>query len=167
MKLGSAVRIAIVSALAVTSCDKSTAQPTTPPADDSVVGSEAGEAPTDEASAADASWGEMSFDQRKSFMAKKVLPQMKTAFSSHDADLFKGFKCDTCHGDDDSFAMPNEGMYPLSADDPLASGMEYDEKITRFMSEEIVPQMAELLGKEPWSPENPEGVGCFTCHPAE
>jgi hypothetical protein len=166
MNLGSAVPIALFSVLAVMSCDKSTAQPSTPPADgDALAGSDA----ADSSSAEDAelSWKEMSFDQRKSYMAKKVMPAMKTAFSAHDAELFKGFKCETCHGDDKTFAMPNEGIYPLSANDPVAGAMDYDEKITRFMVEEVVPQMSALLPTESWAAQDQVAAACFACHPSE
>jgi hypothetical protein len=151
--------------LALVSCDKST-QPTTPPPDEAAVGDD-GAGATETEAQGDVPWAQMTFDQRKSYMGKHVFPKMKASFSSHDAALFKGFKCETCHGDDKTYKMPNEGIYPLSGSDPLTAAMEYDEKVTRFMIDEVVPQMAELLGTVPWSPENQDGLGCFACHPSE
>jgi hypothetical protein len=165
MKLGFSVPFVMASVLAFASCDKSSTQPTTPPPDGDAITSDAGADDGEETG--DVPWAQMSFDQRKKYMAKKVLPAMKTAFSGHDADLFKGFKCETCHGDDETYAMPNAGIYPLDPNDPIAGAMEYDEKVTKFMIDEIVPQMAELIGTEPVSADNPDGMGCMSCHPAE
>lgn len=171
MNLGTSTRsIALLATLALGSCDKSSTQPTTPPAGDALVSDDGGEAVADDEGGAEVSWAQMSFDERKAYMGKQVFPKMKATFAAHDAELFKGFKCETCHGDDmkeKSFAMPNDGIYPLSASDPLTGAMEYDEEVTRFMVDEVVPQMAAMLGTEPWSPENQDGLGCFACHPAE
>ena len=164
MKLGFVLSLSLPCTFALASCDKST-QPTTPPPAEAVATQET---PADtQEDTGDVPWAQMSFDQRKKFMSKHVFPQMKTSFANYDAQLFKGFKCETCHGDDKTFAMPNEGIYALPANDPITSALEYDEKMTRFMIDDIVPQMAEMLGTTTWSPETPDGVGCFTCHPTE
>lgn len=173
--------IALLPVLATSSCDKTGTTPTTPPASDE--GGAADAATTEEATgdeqtadaiepgAPDVAWTDKTFKQRQEFMGVYVFPKMKETFQSHDAELFKGFKCQTCHGDDMDavkFAMPNEGIYPLSKDDPIGAAKEYDEKMTAFMVNQVVPQMAELMDAT-WDPDDqgPESFGCFSCHPAQ
>ena len=33
-----------------------------------------------------------------------------------------------------------------------------------FMEKVVKPEVAELTGNPEWSPQNPKGVGCYTCH---
>jgi hypothetical protein len=98
------------------------------------------------------------------FMGIEVLPAMKTMFKNYDENTYKQFKCQTCHGDDMNevkYKMPSDAIYALNPADPVKGAMEYDEKITKFMVDEVVPKMSELLG------EPTEGPGCMQCHPAE
>jgi hypothetical protein len=115
-------------------------------------------------------WAEKSFKQRQEYMGIEVLPKMKSIFQAHDATGFGTFKCQTCHGNDmtaKKFKMPNDGIYPLNPTDPVKGAKEYDEKMTKFMLEQVEPQMAELLGEKVMSKENPNGFGCLRCHPSE
>jgi hypothetical protein len=115
-------------------------------------------------------WAEKTFEQRKVYMGVYVFPKMKEGFQGHDAEVFKDFKCQTCHGDDmedKNFEMPNEAIYPLPKDDPIKAAKEYDEKMAAFMQDQVVPQMAELLDMQPMSADNPDGLGCFSCHPTK
>lgn len=111
-------------------------------------------------------WAAKDRKQRTEFMGLYVFPRMKDAFQGHDAKAFAEFRCQTCHGDDFErsevdFKMPND-LYPLPAADPVTAAKEYDAEVTAFMVEQVVPQMAELLGKEPG-----KEFGCLNCHPSE
>ena len=120
--------------------------------------------------APDVKWADKTFQQRKEWMGIKVYPAMKALFKEHDEAQFKGFKCETCHGDDmkeKNFAMPTDSIYPLPKDDPITAAMEYDEAVTKFMMEHVVPETAALLDMEPYNPETQQGFGCFGCHPTE
>lgn len=120
--------------------------------------------------APDVAWADKTFQQKKEWMGIEVLPKMKAAFKAYDEAQFKGFGCDTCHGEDGkdkNYEMPNDGIYPLPKDDPIKAAMEYDEKVTKFMMDEVTPQTAALLNMEVYNPETGQGFGCFGCHPME
>lgn len=149
------------------------AEPTdtaTPPADDATADAPADTADDTEPGAPNVKWADKSFDQRKEWMGIEVLPKMKALFKEHDEAQFKGFNCKTCHGDDlkeRNYEMPTDSIYPLPKDDPITAAMEYDEAVTKFMMERVVPETAALLDMEPYNPETGQGFGCFGCHPAE
>ncbi|MCH9685210.1 MAG: hypothetical protein K0V04_27490 [Deltaproteobacteria bacterium] len=165
--------------LAAAACEKS-GEPSNPPADggntettpaadggtEAADGGETATAP----GAPDVKWADKSFQQRKEWMGIEVLPKMKGLFQEYDNAQFKGFGCDTCHGDDGKdkeYKMPSDAIYPLPKADPITAAMEYDEAVTKFMMERVVPETAALLDMEPYNPETGEGFGCFGCHPAE
>lgn len=159
-------------AAALGGCDKPPeATPTETPATPATPETPEAEAPapeaeTPETAAADKTWSDMNFDEKKKFMATEYYPAMKDAFQGHDGEHYAKFTCNTCHGDNAKevgFELPND-LIPLSADDPIASGNDMDEETTKFMMEVVVPKTAELMDRPTWSPDTPKGVGCFTCH---
>lgn len=161
--------------LASAGCEK-TSQPTTPPpANDSgaVPATDDGavaEAEDTEPGAPGVAWADKTFDQKKTWMGVEVFPTMKASFQAHDGNAFKKFTCDTCHGEDgkaNGYKMPSDSIYPLDPKDPVTGAMEYDEEITQYMIDKVVPEMVGMLeGVEAYSPENPTGFGCMSCHPA-
>lgn len=111
-------------------------------------------------------WANKDRKQRMEYMGIVVLPAMKKVFQGYDATGFAQFKCDTCHGKDPkakNYEMPSDSIYPLEKADPIKAAMEYDEKMTKFMIEQVTPKMAELLEDKSITAE--KGAGCFTCHP--
>ncbi|HVK75776.1 MAG TPA: hypothetical protein VM734_20740 [Kofleriaceae bacterium] len=104
---------------------------------------------------------------RAKFMGKVVMPSMRALFEEFDAEAFGTMDCKTCHGpgaDDHSFEMPNPQLDALSGD--MIMNPDADHKaITEFMMTKVRPTMAQLIGAPEWSPETPEGLGCFACHP--
>jgi len=42
--------------------------------------------------------------------------------------------------------------------------MDYNDKITKFMVDDVVPTFAKLMHEKA---ADPSGVTCFTCHPKE
>lgn len=173
-----------VAGLAFAACEKSTPTTTPPPGDTAgavgdtagAAGDTAGEPAGDtagetatEPGAHGVKWADKNEKQRKEHMGLVVLPEMKKMFQAYDASGFGTFKCETCHGKsgkDKGYKMPNDSIYPLDKADPIKGAMEYDEKVTKFMMDQVTPKMAELLDSPVYSAENPKGVGCFTCHPA-
>ncbi|MBK6916394.1 MAG: hypothetical protein IPH07_03240 [Deltaproteobacteria bacterium] len=168
--------------LAFSACEKSS-QPTTPPPGDTA-GAVGGEGATTEAAEGGAAeggasgdgggatepgapgvaWHDKTHKQRMEFMGLEVLPKMKKSFQAYDASGFGTFKCETCHGKsgkDKGYEMPNDLM-GLDKADPIKSGKDYDEKVTKFMVEQVVPEMAAIMG------EKVDNVGayCMECHPA-
>jgi hypothetical protein len=146
-------------------CDKP-AEPTNPPTTDSGAAPAGDDGGGDtEPGAPGVPWADKTFQQRQEYMGITVMPAMKELFKGYDENEFKQFKCQTCHGDDMNdvkFKMPTDSIYPLPAADPIKAATEYDEEMTKFMVEKVVPDMAKLLDTEP----GPE-FGCMTCHPAE
>ncbi len=111
-------------------------------------------------------WDGMSPQQRGTFMKKTVLPAMAGVFLEFDGAEFANMNCKTCHGqgaDDGTFKMPNPGLPQLCGDQIMSPDAEHA-AITEFMKNEVRPTMATLLGKPEWSPEQPDGFGCFGCH---
>jgi hypothetical protein len=110
-------------------------------------------------------------EERLDTMGLRVFPAMKAAFQSFDSKSFGDFRCQTCHGDGFDrppvdFRMPN-ALPALSATDPVASAMDYDPRITRFMVDTVVPTMAHLLGEQAYDPVTKHGFYCFNCHPRD
>jgi cytochrome c553 len=169
-------------ALAVLACQKQ-GDGSTPP----TTGGEATDTPTDTGDtpasdggggeakvppgAPDVQWADKTFQQRKEWMGIEVLPKMKASFKAYDETQFKAFGCDTCHGadgKDKNYAMPTDSIYPLDKNDPVGKAMDYDAKVTQFMVDKVVPEMAAMIGAEPYDPKTGKGTfGCLSCHPAE
>lgn len=115
-------------------------------------------------------WADMDRAGRKRFMGVTVFPAMKKLFQDHNAGEYQGFKCQTCHGDDWTkpevdFKMPMVA-FPLSADDPIKTGRDYDAKVTAFMVDAVMPTMADLLGKKYDKTTGKGEFGCLSCHPS-
>jgi hypothetical protein len=119
--------------------------------------------PKQPASEEQLAWKDMNRAQRQDFMGLTVLPEMQALFRAQNPNDKTEFKCQTCHGEDMQavdFKMPN-GLFELSATDPIAGAKEYDALTTQFMQEIVSPKMAQLLGQEPAK------TTCFTCHGSE
>jgi hypothetical protein len=116
-------------------------------------------------------WHAMNHQQRVDFMKAVVMPKMKTEFAAFDAKRYPSITCATCHGDgakDGSFKMPNPKL-PKAPSDMAGFNklMEAKPEMTKFMASKIVPQMAELLGEEPFDPKTGKGFGCHDCHTSD
>jgi hypothetical protein len=114
--------------------------------------------------APEVAWADMNRDQRMEYMGLTVLPEMKKVFQAADAEGYKDFKCQTCHGEDMQavdYKMPN-GLFALTKPDPIPASTEYDAATTKFMVDEVMPKMAKLMGGEPGTT-----FTCFNCHDSE
>ena len=114
----------------------------------------------------------MSDKQKGEFMKKKVVPAMAKTFQEFDAKKYADFGCKTCHGkgaDDHSFKMPNPDILALPGpDDKEAFKPIYQKNpaMVTFMGGKVMPQMAKLLGAEPFDYKNPkpDAFSCLGCH---
>ena len=102
-------------------------------------------------------WTPLTWEQRHDAMTFKVLPNMGRLFQRFDGKPAPDLMCKTCHGDDAEqvgYAMPHglPALDPARMPDP-------ERRVTRFMKDEVTPQMADLLGIDRAS------FGCFGCHP--
>ncbi len=111
-------------------------------------------------------WDSMDHEAREDFMKDAVLPAMATAFKEFSAENYSDFNCKTCHGsgiDDHTYKMPHPDLPALTME--MIQAPDEDHKaVTEFMMSRVKPEMARLLGKPEYSPENPQGFGCFNCH---
>jgi hypothetical protein len=151
----------------------------TPPADSAAPAASA--APSAPASASSAStapsgdapvaggWKDMNKEQRAKFMRETVVPKMKPLFVAFNGKYEK-FGCGTCHGAgaaDKSFKMPNPQLpvLPATAEGFEALGKKHPEAM-KFMTTQVKPEMAKLLGEKEMDPNNPQagGFACMNCH---
>ena len=114
----------------------------------------------------------MNADQRLEFMKTTVLPAAKAKFQAFDAKRFEKFDCVTCHGpgaEDGSFEMPNPKIKALP---PTAEAYKAwiakdanAKRYTDFMSNEVVPMMADLFQVKAFDPATHTGeFSCPACH---
>jgi hypothetical protein len=115
-------------------------------------------------------WEEMSFEDKKSWMALEVMPRVAPLFEAYDGERFAGFGCEGCHGEgaqDRNYEMPNSGIFTLHASGSQEQLHMVNEMrpMVNFMFQDVVPTMRTLLGEEEFDSESGEGFGCFACHP--
>lgn len=113
-------------------------------------------------------WTDMTFDERRRYMAERVLPTMAELFTAYDAERYADFSCATCHGDDArtvGYRMPNQlpGLWPSGTPEQRAMVQQHPD-MARFMFSRVLPTMTELLGQPAWNNEDKTGFSCFSCH---
>jgi hypothetical protein len=114
-------------------------------------------------------WDTLDDETRAKFMKNVVLPDMKAKFQAFDAEEFAEFDCKTCHGsgvDSGKFEMPNPELPALTMAE-IQTPDEDHKAIVEFMSTQVKPGMATLLGVAEYSQDNPNGFGCMHCHTME
>jgi hypothetical protein len=162
----------LAASLGFVGCKKDQGDDTKPP--DDVAGTSAGTGATTETPEGEdggeepvaSGWSSMDRDARLTYMGTEVMPKMKDAFKQRGFDTFK---CANCHGADYKevdFKMPND-LTPLNPENPIQSGMDLDEEMTKFMVSEVLPQMAEMLGAQTDVTTGKGEFGCLSCHLSE
>jgi hypothetical protein len=114
---------------------------------------------------------DMDKKQRGAYMKKVVLPKARELFSAFDPKLPQ-VSCKTCHGDgvaDHTFKMPNPKIKPLpGTEEAFMAWVSKDKDAARwakFMGEQLTPEMAKLVGKQPFDPKTKTGeFSCGACH---
>lgn len=114
---------------------------------------------------------DMDKKQRGAYMKKVVLPRARELFSAFDPKLPK-VGCKTCHGDgvaDHTFKMPNPKIKPLpGTEEAFMAWVSKDKDAARwakFMGEQLSPEIAKLVGKQPFDPKTKTGeFSCANCH---
>lgn len=100
-------------------------------------------------------------------MKNVVMPHMSELFRSFDQQRYVEVDCATCHGAgarQGDFRMPSADLPRLDPSERFAAHQAETPEMTRFMMEQVVPQMAELLGEHAYDPRKGDGFGCFDCH---
>lgn len=122
------------------------------------------EAPPAPAAAAPEKWSEaLTHEQKAAFMKTHVVPRMAPIFQAVNAERYKEFGCKTCHGPEFK-DHPPEFLPALEFKDGKLTAMTEKPEITKFMMEKVVPEMANILGEQPYNPETKTGFGCGECH---
>jgi hypothetical protein len=114
----------------------------------------------------DVPFDQLDHDQKIEFMKQRVMPAMEPVFKKHDEKEFAEFGCKTCHGEQAAqghFHMPNAGIPKLTFKDMS----KFKPEDIEWMKNEVKPAMAKLLGEPEFTPENPTGFGCQSCHETE
>ncbi len=113
-------------------------------------------------------WGTWSHDKKLTWMKFGVMPKMSQAFHDVDPARYAEPRCGLCHGagaKDGSFKMPNPDLpkLPKTPADfmKLAAAKP---KVFAFMKDVVSPQMAALLGEQPFDMKTGKGFGCMECH---
>jgi hypothetical protein len=115
-------------------------------------------------------WETWSHDQKLEYMKTYVMPKMGDAFHDFDAKRYAEPKCALCHGDgvkDGSFTMPNPELPKLDVTPAGIKKLHSDPKkkaVLEFMSKTVVPDVAQLLGMQPYDMKTKQGFGCLACH---
>jgi len=103
-------------------------------------------------------------------MTFAVLPNMARLFQGFDRTPSPEMACTTCHGADAervAYAMPHglPALDPARMPDPRSDDPN-EARMTKFMTDEVTPAMADLLGVPRFDPTTGRGFSCFSCHPS-
>ena len=119
-------------------------------------------APKGRAVAADGDdWSKQSWEERHDSMTWLVLPTMARKFQAFSGTPYPELSCFSCHGEDAEqvkYAMPHglPALDPAHLPSPQSDNAR-EARYAAFMTNEVTPLTAELLGKS--------NVSCMTCHP--
>jgi len=93
---------------------------------------------------------------------------MKEMFQAFDPETYADFNCQSCHGEDAQeveHAMPNGvvALDPNNIPSPYADDTDAAQ-YARFMRDDVMPAMVEIMNDSLYDPDTGEGFGCFSCH---
>jgi len=117
----------------------------------------------------DRPWAELDQQARAHHMSRHVVPAMSELFLAYDAERFGELGCPTCHGADARerhYAMPNPSLpvlYPTGSVGQHRTVAQFPDGV-RFMYNEVMPAMRQLVGAPEYDESTHEGFTCFGCH---
>lgn len=107
-------------------------------------------------------------DKKVDIMMTKVVPNVGKLFKEHDGKKYAKFGCATCHGPGKKKEDPHKILPKLVFKGEAGEKMKKTKgDMMKFMSEKVVPAMAEALGEKPIDPKTGKGFGCKGCHTVE
>lgn len=113
-------------------------------------------------------WATWSHDQKLEYMKTKVMPAAREMFAQWMPVRFAKMDCETCHGAgarDGTYKMPNPDLPRLVGGKGGFEEMAAREHDTlKFMQGTLVPDMANLLGYQPFDWRTHTGFSCYQCH---
>ena len=101
-------------------------------------------------------------EQQMAFMKQNVQPAMAKVFQAHDATKYADFGCKTCHGPE--YKNPHAFLPHLAMKDGKMTAFADKPAVSKFMAENVVPQMATAMGEKPYDMATHQGFGCGGCH---
>ena len=119
-------------------------------------------APTEAPAPPDAWSADLSKEQKQAFMQAHVVPKMGAVFKSMSAERYAEFGCGTCHGPE--WKLPKDYLPELTMKDGKFTAMKDKAQVVEFMMTKVVPEMASILGQQPFDPKTNTGFGCAGCH---
>lgn len=108
-----------------------------------------------------ASWSKQ---EKVAFMSQNVSPRMGKVFQAHDGSRYASFGCKTCHGEGKA---PKDHLPKLTMKDGKITSFADKPAVSKFMAENVVPEMAAAMGQKPYDPQTHQGFGCGGCHAIE
>lgn len=117
----------------------------------------------------DEEWRTSTWEERHDVMTWSVLPAMARTFQRFRGTAAPDLTCRSCHGEDAEralYRMPASlpPLDPAHMPDPNARDPR-EARMAKFMSDEVTPQMAAILGVPIFDPATGRGFSCFSCHP--
>jgi hypothetical protein len=113
-------------------------------------------------------WDKWSHEKKIDYMKAAVMLKLGGAFHDLDGAKFAAPKCTLCHSAgalDGSFKMPDANLPKLPADPAdFKAVAAKNPQMFDFMVKTVTPQMAALVGEQPYDPTTKTGFGCFECH---
>ncbi|MBL4684965.1 MAG: hypothetical protein JKY37_10275 [Nannocystaceae bacterium] len=107
----------------------------------------------------------LSMDDKMGFMQAHVVSKMGDLFKGANPEHYANFGCQTCHGPDNQ--DPKDFLSPLQMKDGQFAAAQSQPEVVQFMMQQVVPEMAALLGEPAYDPTTHTGFGCGGCHTIE
>lgn len=107
----------------------------------------------------------LSKDQKIAFMKKVVAPRLGKVFQSSNPTRYADFGCKTCHGP--AYKDPPDFLPKLTLRAGKITAFAEKPEVSKFMHEQVVPEMATVFGQQPYDPATHQGFGCGGCHKVE